>query len=723
MTITSRKTRRFVWAQKFSIKVFFALTVTAIISLGIIISGLAQSGKRRLLIPIGGGYTDIYTGFTSAAVANARKNAVKIVVLPVGYASAPDHITSVERTDNLEAAEQRRVEIEKACLRIAPPNLECRVALAPVFTRSDAMDSANQAYFTGDLAAIFILGGDQSVAMRVINGTPIEGALDEAYVLGTIIAGTSAGGSILSSAMIAGYHPEFADFNALQFGAVDVWNSAEKHGLPFAIHTAVLEGQFYQRGRFGRLLNAISLPDSPHVGIGIDAYTGAYVLDSRLLENVFGRYTVTVLDAETYHAAEAVRYVGPYHIISLRNVLVHLLSPGYSAFDLLKRQHSLAAPPDKQARSFDGLDIPAGAAPIILAGDLSEDLVSNPILTRFESVARQQSGSLQSKILIVAAGFASSRAAQQAATKYAAQLDLPVQFLVVGPYSGNLELPASDRYEAILFIARDQSILAANIAQLAFIKDAWQAGKPILADNAAAAALGEFFSALPPTPIDEEAREAVVQRSLIQGSIKIAPGLGLVNLIVEPQLITDNRWGRLLSLAYSQPGIIAVGLPHNTAVEIGPDGAVVFGENVVFTFDLRSAQLDLGTNRGFVIANGLLDIFAPGEALLPITADTSTSPVIAATPDLSKPTPTPTPLPTATAQPSLTFTLTETPSDITLHGRPTRTPRPTATPLVIPPPSDPVKTNQMVVMGSFVVLVIVFGILINRKRIRSNGSQ
>jgi cyanophycinase len=721
MIIPSRETHRLRRAQIFSIKFLLAITFTTIVSLGIIISVLAQTGKRRLLIPIGGGYTDIYTGFTSAAVANARKNYVNILVLPIGYASAPDHITSVERDDNLDAAELRRFEIEKACLRIAPADFECRVTLAPVFTRSDALDSANQAYFSNDLAAIFILGGDQSVAMRVINGTPIEVALNEAYVLGTIIAGTSAGGSILSSAMIAGYNPTFADFNALQFGAVDVWNSAEKHGLPFAIHDAILEGQFFQRGRFGRLINAISLPDSPHVGIGIDAYTGVYLVQGRMLENVFGRYSVAILDAETYHAAQAVRYVGPDHILSLRNVLVHLLSPGYSAFDLLKRQHSLSAPADKQKRSFDAFDLPAGNAPILLAGDLSQDLPGNPILRRFESVARRQSGGTQAKILIVAAGFSSSRAAQQMAAKFAAQLELPVQFLVVGPDSDNLDLPATNRYDAILFIAQDQSILAANLPQLSFIKDAWQAGKPVLADNAAAAALGEFFSALPPTPIDEEAREAVVQRSLIQGSTKIVPGLGLVNLNAEPQLITDNRWGRLFSLAYSQPEVIALGLPHNTVVEISPAGAVVSGENVVFTLDLRSAQLDLGMNRGFVIANGLLDVFAPGERLQPITADTSASPALAATPDLS--TPTPTFLPTATPLPSLTLTPTEAPSETLLHGRPTRTPRPTATPLVIPPPSDPVKTNQMIGVGSLVVLVIVFGILMNRRRIRSNGNQ
>jgi cyanophycinase len=647
---------------------------------------------------------------------------VAILVLPVGYASAPDRITAVERTGDLRGAEQRRLELQEACYRIAPASVECRVTLAPILTRSDAEDNSNLAYFTNDLAAIFILDGDQSVAMRVLNGTSVEVALNEAYMNGTIIAGTSAGESLLSSAMIAGYNPKFADANALHFGAVDVWNSAEKHGLPFGIHNAILEQQFFQRGRFGRLLNAIARPDNPHVGIGIDAYTGVYIYDGRLVGNVFGRYAVAILDAETYHAAQAVRYIGPNHILSLRNVLVHLLSPGYSTFDLTKHRHSLAAPPDGQTRSFAGFSLSSGATPIILAGDLSQNLPGNPILARFESRARDLSGDPQGRILIVAAGYASIGLAQQSAVNYAAALGSPVQILAIVPDGDKLEIPAPDRYTAILFIGGDQSILAGEISQLSFIKHAWLEGKPLLADNAAAAALGQFFSAHPPTPTEEEAREVAVQRSLIQGSTRIVKGLGLVNLNAEPQLIMDNRWGRLFALAYNQPEVVALGITQNTAVDIRPTGTTLLGANVAITLDLRGAQLDLGINRGFVIANGLLDVFAPSERVVPVSASISASPVQAETPDLSTLPPT-TLAPTATPSPSLTPTPTETPIETLLHGRPTRTPRPTATPLLIPPPSDPIKTNQMIVVGSFVVLVIVFGILINRKHITPNGGQ
>jgi cyanophycinase len=723
MTIPFRTTRCTRTAHQFPVYFLLVILFTAILSLGIILSASAQSGKRRLLIPIGGGYTDIYTGFTAAAAANARNDVVSILILPAGLASAPDRITAVERNLALNNAEQRRLEFQEACRRVAPASHECRVTLAPILTRSDAEEPDNLAFFTNALSAVFILDGDQSVAMRVLNGTPAEAALDEAYVKGAIIAGTNGGGSILSSAMLAGIKPEYTDGNPLIFGAVDVWNSAEKHGLPFAIHNAILDQQFFQQGHFGRLLNAISMPGNPHLGIGIDANTGVYIYDNRMVENVFGRNTVAILDAETYHAAQAARYLGPNHSLSLRNVLVHLLSPGYATYDLVKHRHSLAAPSDGETRSFAGFSLLPGATPIILAGDLSQDLPGSPILARFETRVRDLSGNLQGRILIVAAGYASIANAQQAAASYAAALSAPVQILAVDPQADQLEVPDTDRYAAILFVAKDQSILARQVSQLTFIKRAWQDGKPLLADNAAAAALGQYFSAHPPTLVDAQAGEAAVQGALIQGSTRIVKGLGIVNLNNEPQLITGNRWGRLFALAYNHPEIISLGIPDNTALDISPSGASVLGDKVAVTLDLRSAQLDQGINRGFVVANGMLDVFAPGERVEPVTASISASPVQAPTPDLSTPLPSlassaaPSPSPTHTATP------TETPIETFQHGRPTRTPRPTATPLLIPPPSDPVKTNQMIMVGSFVVLVIVFGILINRKHITPNGDQ
>ncbi len=65
------------------------------------------------------------------------------------------------------------------------------------------------------------------------------------------------------------------------------------------------------------------------------------------------------------------------------------------------------------------------------------------------------------------------------------------------------------------------------------------------------------------------------------------------------------------------------------------------------------------------------------------------------------PTPNPTPLPS------------ETPAS---QRRPPRTPGPTSTPPTIPPPQDPGTTQLMVAFGLLVVLVILFGVWLNRNR-------
>lgn len=41
------------------------------------------------------------------------------------------------------------------------------------------------------------------------------------------------------------------------------------------------------------------------------------------------------------------------------------------------------------------------------------------------------------------------------------------------------------------------------------------------------------------------------------------------------------------------------------------------GEEAVVALDLRTAVCELGRNRAYVIANGLLDIFAAGETVEP----------------------------------------------------------------------------------------------------------
>lgn len=674
-----------------------------------------QEPLPRLLIPIGGGYSEIFAGFSAAAVANHRSGYVNILVLPVPFTTNPASITSAERQDNLRQAEAQRLQIEDACKLAAPSGMVCSAVLAPIFTRSDALQPGVSQYFPDDLSAVFILGGDQTIAMQVINGTPVEVALNQAYENGVIIAGTSGGGGMLSAAMLGGYHENFAAGNALNFGAVDLWNSAEKHGLPFGIRSAIFDQHFFQRGRVGRLLNAITSPSGPHLGVGIDGYTGLLVRDESRLEGVFGLYTVAVLDGETYRASHNVEYVGCGEgdpvlpctpLLSLRNVLVNLLAPGSSSYNLENRHHSLAEPPMLLRRDFQTLRLPSGSGSLLLSGSLQLSQPENAVIRRFYSLAAAQGG----RVLIYVDGYPDQTAAQRANELYRSYLGLPGPDLVLDPdATSQPAVPPLQDFDAVLVLARDQSLLHPHLA--AWLPQALQQGKPVLMVGAAAAMAGFRYSANPPPAPEGAERERAVQNAFIQGITDLQPGIGLLDISLEPDLMTGDRWGRLFSLAFNFKDLLAIGLNEDTAVEISANGAAALGANAVFVLDLRAAALELGENQAFVVANGLLDVFAPGDLIIPETANQGGAANPQPTPALITATPTVTPTPTHTPSPTPAPTGTSTP-------RPTRTPRPTLTPPIIPPPTNPDISHWMVAFGMLIVVVILFGIMLNRNRLR-----
>ena len=296
-------------------------------------------------MPVGGGYADVYPGIVAAFLERAEQGHVRIVVLPTSYSSSPVEITPGERATNLQDAERRRFEVEEACKRAAPAGVTCAAVIAPVFVREDA-ESPELAALFDDATGVFILGGDQGVTMEVLAGTAVEQALTGLHRRGGVVAGTSAGGAVQSRAMIADYSRNFAAANSLAAGSAELWNDDERRGLDFGVQGAVLDQHFFQRGRLGRLLATITRPDAPHIGVGVDAYTGLRIEAGHTLTDVFGLYTVAVLDADTFGAAGSAGQVGDRATLSLRNVLVHLLAPGGSGYDLETRSHTLAAPPE-----------------------------------------------------------------------------------------------------------------------------------------------------------------------------------------------------------------------------------------------------------------------------------------------------------------------------------------------------------------------------------------
>jgi hypothetical protein len=327
---------------------------------------------------------------------------------------------------------------------------------------------------------------------------------------------------------------------------------------------------------------------------------------------------------------------------------LNLLSPGDVTYDLKTRTSSLGNPPDVLEREFDALTLPAGAGPLFLGGDQLDTLKGSAILEKFKAVAGEN-------ILIVATGYPSSRSAETAIKKYTEGLGVQVQSLVVG----DEPIVIPDDVTAVLVVGKDTSKV--KVEALAPLKNFWLAGKPVMADNAVTPVFGAFYSNHEPTPDDSELQELATQKSFWQGRTKMAPGLGFLNITIEPQLLADLRFGRLFSLAYNHPEFIAIGVNKDTAIMLDENGATALGLNGIFILDLRKAKLQLGTNDGFVINNGMLDIFAPGESIQAEIADVN-----------ARFDPAPTPV-LPTQEPTATATVAATPTQLAI-----------ATPSIVP---------------------------------------
>jgi cyanophycinase len=535
-------------------------------------------------------------------------------MMPMSFTYDVEVLTTTDLLDNSLAIERRRRQFERACDRLVSErelDLECQVVVPPIYTRDAAEDDYALEYFTDDLAAVYFVGGDQTFAMQILNGTPLEAALTEAFERGVVMGGNSAGAAIMSYNMIGGYSSEDYDVvDQLREGIVDLWTEPDRRGLPFGLRSVIVEQHFFEYGRPGRLLNAILQPGMPRVGLGVDGFTGAVVVDDARIDRVIGKYSVGVIDATD--AADSAYFSGD-GILSVRGAWFHTLAPGDFSYDLLARQHSLAPLPERPQRDYSGFALPEGAGTLILGSDLtSVGLADNPVIERFLELA----GGSEAEILVLSTGYRNLSAAVNAFEDYAAQFTGRARRVQVQTLLTRMALPDLTRFSGIVVVAGDQSLVTAD--ELRPIADALLAGIPVLADNAAAPLFGIRYAANPPVDYDNDddaTMEAHDQGAYILGNTVIADGLGLVRANVEPRLIDNNRYGRVISLAYDDPAALALGLAEGSALEVTPQGTTVLGTNGVVLFDFSVATLALGDNDAFVIANGLMDVFAPGDRI------------------------------------------------------------------------------------------------------------
>ncbi|NLJ40700.1 MAG: cyanophycinase [Clostridiales bacterium] len=182
-------------------------------------------------------------------------------------------------------------------------------------TRQDA-NGENQVQELRQASCIFMTGGDQLRITALMGGTKTEAALFDAFNSGTVIAGTSAGASVMSETMITSGNDDDAPKKC-------TLKMAPGLGL---LKEVVIDQHFAQRGRIGRLLTAIA--QNPHVlGIGIDEDTGLVITNDSVLE-VIGSHAVTIVDGKNSDFSN-VSELNPNEILAFTNIKMHILPAGY----------------------------------------------------------------------------------------------------------------------------------------------------------------------------------------------------------------------------------------------------------------------------------------------------------------------------------------------------------------------------------------------------------
>lgn len=174
-----------------------------------------------------------------------------------------------------------------------------------------------------DAAGVFFSGGDQLRITSQIGDTGIEAKVRRLYERGGVVAGTSAGASVMSETML------------IKGSSRETHRIGDLHMAPGLglIHNVIIDQHFAERGRFGRLIGAVA--HNPRVlGLGLDEDTAAMVEGD--VFHVIGSGAVYVVDGTgvTYcNVAEA----DPERALSMHDVRVHVLSEG-DGFDLRERR-------------------------------------------------------------------------------------------------------------------------------------------------------------------------------------------------------------------------------------------------------------------------------------------------------------------------------------------------------------------------------------------------
>lgn len=175
--------------------------------------------------------------------------------------------------------------------------------------------------------ALMVSGGNQFRLTRSYLGTAFYDLLLKRYYEEEdfVIAGTSAGAMMMSSAMIY----DGTSKEALTKGKAQI---TEGFSL---LPNSIIDTHFVNRNRYGRLM--VGVAEYPnHIGIGIAEDTGIIIKNGRFLECI-GSGQVHILDGTDLDISRINANDEASHVLHFRNMRSHLLTKG-AKFDINERK-------------------------------------------------------------------------------------------------------------------------------------------------------------------------------------------------------------------------------------------------------------------------------------------------------------------------------------------------------------------------------------------------
>jgi cyanophycinase len=208
-------------------------------------------------------------------------------------------------------------------------------------SREEAMLDARRNTLN-DADAVFFTGGDQLKITSQLGDTPVYTRVREIYDAGGIIAGTSAGASVMTETMmVSGEGDESHRIGAML-------KLAPGFGL---LPGVIVDQHFAQRGRIGRLLGAIA--QNPRIlGIGLDEDAGILVNRGRF--KVIGSGAVYIVDGSKVTFTN-ITEAEPDLPLCIYGVKMHVLNQS-DVFDFKNRRPHYH--PESKIKEELGLEVP-----------------------------------------------------------------------------------------------------------------------------------------------------------------------------------------------------------------------------------------------------------------------------------------------------------------------------------------------------------------------------